>query len=89
MSFTYMMYFSTELNGKGYKIGQQNFEKFVEIMFDGLNVTEAKIDDSGKIFTVTSEKRLTQEELNRKRDQCMFRFKSGTLVNVFVMAEMS
>lgn len=89
MEYKYIMYFSTELDGKGYKIGKQNFEHFVEIMFDGLDVVSTSIDESEKIFIIVSKKRLSQQMLNDRRSQGMFRFKSGTLVQVYMMCEMS
>lgn len=89
MSFKYILYFSTELNGFGYKIGNDNFDKFISIMFDGLNVIERKIDNTGKIFTVVSESRLSQDILNQKRQMCTFRFSSGKKVQPYIMVEMS
>ncbi len=83
------MYFSDELDGRGYKIGKPNFERFCSIMFDGLGFISSVMEEDKKIYTVVCEKRLTQDELNHRRENCVFKYASGVAVRVYVMAEMA
>ena len=89
MTYTYAIYFSDELDGVGYNIGDANISKVVERLFDGLNVQSFTYIKDAKVLKVISELRLTQQMLNDRRKTAILKFKSGKIVSPYVMAELS
>lgn len=89
MVYTYIIYFSDELDGVGYNIGDANISIVVERLFEGLNVQSFNYNKKDKTLDVISELRLSQQMLNDRRKAVILKFKSGKIVSPYVMAELS
>lgn len=85
MPYTYLLYFSNELNGRGYNIGSANFSRFVDIVFHGLDVVSTKEKD--RVYTVVCNHRFVYNVDDK--NACSFKYKSGITVRPYIMAELS
>jgi len=83
------MYFSDELDGVGYNIGDRNMEIVIAKLFEGLDVQKHEYDKESKTLKVITNHRLEMHVLRQKRNSLTFKFKSGIQVKPYVMAELS
>lgn len=89
MTYKYLIYFSDEVDGVGYNIGEENIKKVLYILFSDLDLVDYIIDTSKKVITVSSYKRLEKSLLEVRRENCILKYKSGRTLRPYIMAELS
>jgi len=89
MNYKYLIYFSDELDGRSYKVGDENSKIIINRLFENLNIQSFTYDKTKTIIIVVTTKRLDMGIFNSKQNSLQLKFKSGLTIRPYILSEIT